>query len=344
MNKIKEIVIQKKLELQTGGGHESCLTGIPDIVTSTEVIEIKRWLKFKEAFGQIILYSRQYPNKEKRLHFFDEPITNLSLLREIYECARDMGIVVTSESDNDEEFKKIKEKVESGVVLPIHRRKSNKETAMRVQKICLVKEVFLTELRLAKIPTDEQIHVQTFEQQLCCAQLELDPSLQNEFFSKLDKQDANLFLTRLTLIRELCSLIGIPNTTVRNFDIPCMNFRQKRDEISALFLRFNSVFHIKCKLLNSYSSLRGSIQSMLTLWSGSKLKIRTHSERKIPCHIYKAELFIKHETHKLEELPSFELDLIRNKQDNEIIRGRRYVYTLEPPTTYFDSHLKILFS
>ena len=41
-----------------------------DILTSTEIIEIKDGSKWKHGIGQLIVYSEEYPTHKKRLHLF----------------------------------------------------------------------------------------------------------------------------------------------------------------------------------------------------------------------------------------------------------------------------------
>lgn len=106
MNKIKEAHIQKKLEIETGGKHDKCANGIPDIVSDTQIIEIKEWNKYKDAFGQIEFYRRHYPDKQPRIHFFGEKIKNIETLRIIYEVANEKNILITEENSKNESILK----------------------------------------------------------------------------------------------------------------------------------------------------------------------------------------------------------------------------------------------
>lgn len=49
--KIHECDIQRKLEKELGGKHAHCQSGIVDILTQGELIEIKNWKNWKSAIG-----------------------------------------------------------------------------------------------------------------------------------------------------------------------------------------------------------------------------------------------------------------------------------------------------
>ena len=68
----KEKEIQLKLQKQLGGEIEvETEGGFIDLLTQTEIIEIKNGKKWKYAVGQILIYSMDYPNHKKRIHLFD---------------------------------------------------------------------------------------------------------------------------------------------------------------------------------------------------------------------------------------------------------------------------------
>lgn len=95
---IKEIDIQRRLEAETGGGHETCLAGIPDIVTQKKLIEIKRWKDWKHALGQVMAYREFFPNREAKIHFFGYKPRNAQKLEVIYKILRKYDIRVTEEN------------------------------------------------------------------------------------------------------------------------------------------------------------------------------------------------------------------------------------------------------
>lgn len=41
-----------------------------DILTPTEVIEVKRASQWKQAIGQVKIYSQAYPHRQPRIHLF----------------------------------------------------------------------------------------------------------------------------------------------------------------------------------------------------------------------------------------------------------------------------------
>ena len=73
MDKYKciEKCIQKRLQNELGGEIEvSCDTGYIDLLTDTEIIEIKYGRDWKHAVGQLLIYSLDYPLHKKRIHLF----------------------------------------------------------------------------------------------------------------------------------------------------------------------------------------------------------------------------------------------------------------------------------
>jgi hypothetical protein len=89
-----ELIIQKRMELETGGRQTHCMFGIIDLTTTTEIIEIKNWFYWKHALGQIIAYSHCYPDLTPRLHFFGNIPENSELIIELIEG---QGITVSYE-------------------------------------------------------------------------------------------------------------------------------------------------------------------------------------------------------------------------------------------------------
>lgn len=48
------------------------LTGRIDVLTSTELIEVKQVKGWKQALGQVLVYGSYYPSHQKRIHLFGE--------------------------------------------------------------------------------------------------------------------------------------------------------------------------------------------------------------------------------------------------------------------------------
>jgi hypothetical protein len=91
------------LELELGGKHEVCPVGIADIVTKTQLIEIKNWKNWKQAIGQILVYAKYFPGRELRCHLFG--MIPEGQMTTILKHFADFNIIVTIE-----EFKKTKKR------------------------------------------------------------------------------------------------------------------------------------------------------------------------------------------------------------------------------------------
>lgn len=84
------------------GGFKEVATesGRIDLVTDTEIIEVKNIKGWKEAIGQILVYSEYYPNHKKRIHVFGK---NLRSLKHIEKVCDRYKISVTSEQTNEKD-------------------------------------------------------------------------------------------------------------------------------------------------------------------------------------------------------------------------------------------------
>ena len=77
----KEKTIQIRLQKELGGQIEvETENGFIDLLTDNEIIEVKLGKLWKHAVGQILMYSIDFPNYQKRIHLFDiqndDKITN----------------------------------------------------------------------------------------------------------------------------------------------------------------------------------------------------------------------------------------------------------------------------
>jgi len=71
-NKTREKDIQLRLCSEINGRMEvETKSGFIDILSDTEIIEIKNGKNWKYAIGQILCYSNEYPEHTKRIHLFD---------------------------------------------------------------------------------------------------------------------------------------------------------------------------------------------------------------------------------------------------------------------------------
>ena len=90
-----EKIVRDRLHAQLGGKVEAYTRwGLIDLLTATELIEVKIVSHWKDAIGHLIAKSRKYPNHQKRLHLFgyEEPC-----LEHIEDVCQDCEIRVTFE-------------------------------------------------------------------------------------------------------------------------------------------------------------------------------------------------------------------------------------------------------
>jgi hypothetical protein len=68
-----EKIISDRISKELNGKREVCIDDNKriDILTDTEIIEVKRYSNQLSAVGQIIYYSLSYPERKKRIHLFD---------------------------------------------------------------------------------------------------------------------------------------------------------------------------------------------------------------------------------------------------------------------------------
>ncbi|MGL5922142.1 hypothetical protein [Chroococcidiopsis sp.] len=72
--RIPELMYSDALAAEIGGKREVvCGAGRIDVLTSKEVIEVKRIANYKEAVGQVTLYGTYYPSLGKRIHLIGHP-------------------------------------------------------------------------------------------------------------------------------------------------------------------------------------------------------------------------------------------------------------------------------
>lgn len=68
-----ELKIQLKMEKKLGYGHQQTPAGEIDILTPTELLEIKNWNDWMKGIGQLYCYSFYFPDRMKWLHLFGQP-------------------------------------------------------------------------------------------------------------------------------------------------------------------------------------------------------------------------------------------------------------------------------
>ncbi len=70
---VSELSIRNKLAKILGGVIEvECAFGIVDVVTASEIIEVKSVRLWKHAIGQVLVYDCEFKNKTPRIHLFGE--------------------------------------------------------------------------------------------------------------------------------------------------------------------------------------------------------------------------------------------------------------------------------
>lgn len=88
--------IQKRLAIQLAGKTEvSTPSGNIDILTATEVIEIKHFSQWKSAVGQVLAYQLHFPDKGRRIHLFGAKEINSDARKTIALVCDSLDIVVT---------------------------------------------------------------------------------------------------------------------------------------------------------------------------------------------------------------------------------------------------------
>lgn len=80
-----------------------CSSGIIDILTPTEVIEVKRASMWKAAMGQVLAYGEDFPEHSKRIHLFSHEKQHYRLA--VVTCER-FGVKVTHAEDPKDESQK----------------------------------------------------------------------------------------------------------------------------------------------------------------------------------------------------------------------------------------------
>lgn len=92
----REKAVQERLASKLKGSMEvACPSGYIDILTDTELIEVKSWVKWKEGVGQAVTYGHYYPKHQKRIHFFGK-IAPKKREVVLFQCAL-LDILVTEE-------------------------------------------------------------------------------------------------------------------------------------------------------------------------------------------------------------------------------------------------------
>jgi hypothetical protein len=90
----EKLIVNKLNEILKGQTEVNTPIGKIDILTNTELIEVKKFKSWKAAIGQIISYGYFYPNKNRRIHLFDTGNNDLTIIKNI--CIKN-NIILTCE-------------------------------------------------------------------------------------------------------------------------------------------------------------------------------------------------------------------------------------------------------
>jgi hypothetical protein len=90
--RLYKLALAKKLKAHT---EVNTVAGKIDVLTSTQIIEIKEVKGWKSALGQILVYGQFYPSHQKRIHLFGE--TQESYLEMIRKIVEKYDVIVTWE-------------------------------------------------------------------------------------------------------------------------------------------------------------------------------------------------------------------------------------------------------
>lgn len=91
-----ESIVRDRLQGAVGGHIEVALpVGRIDLLTDTELIEVKQAVKWKAGIGQLIVYGHYYPQHSLRLHLFG--VCSSELLSLIVEACYRLNITVSQD-------------------------------------------------------------------------------------------------------------------------------------------------------------------------------------------------------------------------------------------------------
>jgi hypothetical protein len=94
---IREDIYQREVERETGGRMTKCNGGVVDVVSCIEVIEIKHWIRWKDAIGEVTVYALDFPEKKKRIHFYGKR-PDQKVYDYIHSVCKRLDIIVTETS------------------------------------------------------------------------------------------------------------------------------------------------------------------------------------------------------------------------------------------------------
>jgi hypothetical protein len=96
LSNVNEATFRDLLAKQLNGQTEvRCAGGRIDVLTATEIIEVKAIKQWKQALGQVMVYGLDYPSHRKRLHLFGTDLSSNAMAVLLKSC-RAYNIRVTT--------------------------------------------------------------------------------------------------------------------------------------------------------------------------------------------------------------------------------------------------------
>jgi len=90
--------IQDKLSRELQAAVEiQCPAGFIDILSATEIIEVKRADRWKSAVGQVLAYQIYFPNHRPRIHLFWRGSERYPNTNAVLECCSRLSVLVSWE-------------------------------------------------------------------------------------------------------------------------------------------------------------------------------------------------------------------------------------------------------
>ncbi|NEP61453.1 MAG: hypothetical protein F6K31_31630 [Symploca sp. SIO2G7] len=96
--KSPEKQVQKRLAQSLRGKIEvQCKSGSIDVLTDTQIIEVKKCKDWKHAIGQVLVYQLEYPDRQSRIHLYETCSNEFQSM--VISFASQLNVVVTFESE-----------------------------------------------------------------------------------------------------------------------------------------------------------------------------------------------------------------------------------------------------
>ena len=91
--RMPEHVVRDRIASELEGATEvRCKFGRVDVLTSHHIIEVKSARKYKEAIGQVLVYSLCFPTRKPRVHLYD---VSPESIKKAYDACWSLNIELT---------------------------------------------------------------------------------------------------------------------------------------------------------------------------------------------------------------------------------------------------------